>query len=171
MPIYEFYCPDCHALLNFFSASVDTESRPDCPRCGHERLERRPARFATPRSRPGEDGAPDDPFAGLDDARLESVMGSLADEMGSAEEREDPRTLARLLRRFGDASGLEPGPRLEEALARLERGEDPDTIEEEMGDALDGDDDPLGELFRLKRQAKGGDRRRPPRVDDELYFL
>lgn len=172
MPIYEFYCPDCHTLFNFFSPSVDTETRPDCPRCAREGLERRPARFAMPRAAREGAGDPDDPLAGLDEGRMEQVMGSLTDEMSSMEDAQDPRALARLLRRFGEASGLAAGPRLEEALERLEAGEDPDALEEEMSAALDGSEDPMGELFRLAgRSASGRPRRGAPRRDDELYFL
>ena len=46
MPIYEFYCPDCHTIFNFFSARIETEKRPDCPRCGRSKLERRMSVFS-----------------------------------------------------------------------------------------------------------------------------
>ncbi|XCN71926.1 MAG: FmdB family zinc ribbon protein [Candidatus Electrothrix aestuarii] len=34
MPIYEFYCQDCNTIFNFFSSRINTEKRPDCPKCG-----------------------------------------------------------------------------------------------------------------------------------------
>jgi putative FmdB family regulatory protein len=34
MPIYEFYCPDCHTVFSFFSSRIDTAVRPACPQCG-----------------------------------------------------------------------------------------------------------------------------------------
>ncbi len=174
MPIYEFYCADCDTLFNFFSPGVDTESRPPCPRCGERRLERRPARFAALTGRGGgaEGDEPDEELAalGVDEERLGQAFESALSEVeGAGGDAEDPRQVARLFRRVGEAAGLEPSARLEEMLRRLESGEDPDRLEDEMGDALDddGDDDPLGELFRRKR----GARRRRPRVDEELYFL
>ena len=165
MPIYEFYCADCHTLFNFFSATVDTRTRPACPRCQRPRLERRPARFATLKH--GGDSEPD-PFSDLDEERLAGVMESMMGDIEGMEENEDPRQLARLFRKFGDASGLEFGPRMEEMMRRLEAGEDPDRLEEEMGDDFE-EDESLDEFFRLRR--RGWRRSRQPRVDDTLYFL
>jgi hypothetical protein len=54
-----------------------------------------------------------------------------------------------------------------EALRRMEQGEDPDQIEAEMGDLLEGEDP-----FQMggKKGARGG-RRPPPRRDETLYDL
>ena len=165
MPIYEFYCADCHTLFNFFSSVIDTEARPACPRCKRPELERRPARFATLKHTG--DTEPD-PFGDLDEDRLAGVMESMMGEIESLDEDGDPRQLAGLFRRFGEASGLELGPRMEEMMSRLEAGEDPDRLEEEMGDDFD-EDETLEEFFRLR---KGGwSHGRHPRLDDTLYFL
>lgn len=167
MPIYEFYCAPCNTLYNFFSPKVDTTSRPSCPRCRRAELERRPARFATLKHR-GEEGPEDDLFGQLDDERLDGVMESMADEIGDLGEDEDPRKLAHMFRRFGDASGLEFGPKMEEMMRRLEAGEDPEQLEEQMEGVAD-DDASLAEFFRLKRRAWR--LRSRPRVDETLYFL
>lgn len=164
MPIYEFYCSDCNTLFNFFSPRVDTSSRPACPRCRKEEIERRPARFATLRHRTDSD---DDPFSALGDAELDRLMGSMMSDMEGLGDSEDPGQLAGIFRRFGEAAGMEPGPRMEEFLSRLEAGEDPDELEGEL-DA--GDDESLDELFRFKRQL-AGDRLARARVDETLYFL
>ncbi|HUO86932.1 MAG TPA: zinc ribbon domain-containing protein [Thermoanaerobaculia bacterium] len=178
MPIYELYCADCDTLFNFFSPTVDTTTRPPCPRCGERTLERRPARFATltrSTAAGGDEAAEDDPFRelGVDEERLGAAFESaMAEIEGSGDAAEDPRQVARLFRRVGESAGLEPGPQMEEMLRRLEAGDDPDRLEEEMGDAFDGGEgeegDPLAELFRKKRP-RGG--RRRPRVDEELYFF
>jgi hypothetical protein len=76
--------------------------------------------------------------------------------------------MAALFRRFGEASGLEFGPRMEELMSRLAAGEDPDQLEEQLGEGLD-DDDAMAEFFRLRRQ--GWKLGRRPEVDDQLYFL
>jgi len=164
MPIYEFYCVDCHALFNFFSSVVDSTAQPACPRCQRPDLERRPARFATLKHQ-GEDES--DPFGNLDDSRLADVMDSMMGELGALEENEDPRQMAQLFRRFGEAAGMELGPRMEEMMSRLEAGEDPDSLEDEMGG--DGDDDNLEEFFRLRQ--RGSKLARNPVVDETLYFL
>lgn len=167
MPIYEFYCRDCNMLFNFFSAKVDTQVRPPCPKCGHPQLERRPARFATLR---GEAEA-EDPLSALGEDKIESVMESMASDLDRLDEgaEEDPRVMARLFRRFGDAAGLEPGAKMQELLSRLEAGEDPDRLEEELGSAMDEEGD-LADLFRLK-QSRERSRSARPAVDETLYFL
>jgi len=63
-------------------------------------------------------------------------------------------------------TGLELGSGMEEALRRMEAGEDPEQIEAEMGDLLE-EEDPL--IFQ--GQKKSPSRRRPPRKDDKLYEL
>ena len=165
MPVYEFYCSECHTLFNFFSAAIDTESRPDCPRCAQPQLERRPARFATLKHQ-GE--TQPDPLGDLDEGRLAGVMESMMDEIGDLDDEEDPRHLARIFRRIGDATGLELGPRTEEMMSRLEAGEDPDKLEEEMGDEFE-DDEAIEQFFRLRK--RGWSLQRRPKVDDTLYFL
>ncbi len=173
MPIYEFYCPDCHTVFSFFSARVSTDAHPACPRCGRPDLGRRPSRFAAigARRKESEEGEEDSPLGGLDEQRLERALDSMAGEMESLGEAdaEDPRTLARFFRKLGQTAGLSPGPRMEEMLRRLEAGEDPEALESEMGDEL-GEEAGLEDLFELRRQARA-DRRRPPKVDDTLYWL
>ncbi len=166
MPIYEFYCPDCHIVYNFFSARIDTAASPDCPRCARRRLARKPSTFATLKHQ-GEDEDGADPLNGLDEAKLEGAMESLMQEMGGIENEEDPRAMGRLMRRFGELSGLEMGDRMEEMIQRMEAGEDPESLEDEMGDDLEGDG--FEDFFKLKKAEAG--RRRRPKVDDELYFL
>lgn len=167
MPIYEFYCSHCHTLFNFFSRAIDTTKSPACPRCGTPGLERRPSTFAISKNRPepatDADGMPD-----IDDARLERALAALESEAAGLDEN-DPRQAARLMRRLTEATGLPLNESMEEALRRMESGEDPDAVEAEMGDALD---DPFasGESpkSRLRRFVS---RHLPPRVDPRLYEM
>jgi hypothetical protein len=57
---------------------------------------------------------------------------------------------------------------MEEALARMERGEDPEKIEAEMGDLLEGE-----EPFQLESKSSGRSRSRTsaPHVDETLYEM
>jgi putative FmdB family regulatory protein len=174
MPIYEFYCDGCHMLFNFMSHRIDTTTRPACPRCGKPELERRPARFATlTKSRGAEGGEGDDeenPFPGLDEERLEKAMEAMGGELESMGDDEDPRQMARFFRRFGDVAGMKLGPRMEDMLRRLEAGESPDALEEEMGGDGEADEGEMEEWFQLKESAKRL-RNRRPRLDEQLYFL
>jgi len=165
MPIYEFFCPDCNTLYSFFSARPAADRHPDCPRCSRPRLERRPSSFATLKHRGGDEP---DPLEALDDSKLEGAMETLMHEMGSADD-EDPRAMGRMMRRFGELTGLEMGGRMEELVRRMEAGEDPDSLEDELGDDL-GEDESMDDFFQLKK-ALGERRSKRPRVDDELYFL
>lgn len=172
MPIYEFYCRDCHTIFSFFSAAVGVDRLPACPRCQRAKLEKRPSTFAMLRSRggaseEGEDG--DDLFGGLDEERVERAMESLAAEMDRMGDAEDPKALGTLFRRFGDLTGLQPGPRMEEALRRLEAGEDMDSVEGDLDLDDEGGDEDLSDLFQLKKKLLR--RARRPRVDDTLHFL
>jgi len=174
MPIYEFYCPDCNTVYSFFSATIDTEARPACPRCGRPELGRRPSRFATLSAavrEGGEEGEADDPFAGIDDSRMERAMEAMASEFEGMDDEHaepDPRQMSRMLRRFTDLTGIEAGPKLRDILDRLDRGEDPDAMESELG-GEEGDED-LSEFFALKKKLAGAHGRRP-KVDETLHFL
>ena len=172
MPIYEFYCADCHTVFSFFTPSPHTTRRPDCPKCQRSELERRPSRFATLKhvalKQTGDNAMDDDGmgFEGIDEDRLEGAMGAMMGEMERLDEN-DPKAMAHMMRRFGDLAGLEMGGQMEDMVRRLEAGEDPDALEQEM-DSLEGGDDGFDDFFRLKKTVR---RRRRPRVDDELYFL
>jgi putative FmdB family regulatory protein len=162
MPVYEFYCSNCNMIFNFFSKSVNTEKRPSCPRCQKTRLERRMSVFATLQKR-DEDG--DMPLPDLDEGKMEKAMNLLAKEAEHISE-DDPRQAANLMRKLTDMTGLNLGPGMEEALTRMEAGEDPEKIEAEMGDLLEGEE-PFGIKEKLSRLSKTS----PPKVDDKLYEL
>ena len=122
MPIYEFYCRKCNTLYNFFSRSVNTEKIPSCPRCKRVKLQRRMSVFAKISQR--NEGAALEEMPGFDESKMEKAMEMLASEAGGIDEN-DPRQAARLMRKLTDATGLSLGEKMEEALARMEKGEDP----------------------------------------------
>ena len=166
MPIYEFYCRDCHTIYNFFSRRINTDAQPACPRCGRTALERQVSLFAVSKGRaePQEGDLPGD----IDESNLEKAMLSLAGEMEGMDE-EDPRQAARMMRKLFDATGLRLNDSMEEAMRRMESGEDPDKIEEDMGDLLESEDP-----FAVRSKASLQDLRRrylPPKVDETLYDL
>jgi len=167
MPVYEFYCVDCHAIFNFLSRTVNTEKCPPCPRCGRSELDRQVSRFAISKNRPepGPDGLP----GCLDEEKMEQAMMALAGEMEGVDE-DDPRAMVHFMRKFSALTGMELGDEAQEAMRRLEAGEDPEQIEAEMGDLLGDEGSPealfgKGKLARLKRHLV------PPEHDETLYTL
>ncbi len=164
MPIYEFYCPDCNTLFNFFSGTVNTRKKPLCPRCQKVRLTRQMSAFATTGRAPAQDQMADLPF---DENKLEKAMGLLATQAETMDEN-DPRQAADLVRQLTDMTGMELGPGMQEALSRMESGEDPDKIEAEMGDLLEGED-PFTPA--VKKGLKQISRKPAPDRDETLYDL
>lgn len=186
VPIYEFYCEDCHTVFSFLSRTIDTTKRPTCPRCGRPKLERRMSRFAFSRRRAEptsqEDDLGDRP-PGMDEAKMERAMEAMAQEAEGMNE-DDPRQMARMMRKLYDTSGMPLGPGMEEAMRRMEAGEDPDKIEEELGDVLEQEDPFGGEPGEGGEEGEGGKgpkhggslraisrKLKPPKVDETLYDL
>ncbi len=167
MPIYEYYCSPCHTIYSFFARRSISEKKPICPKCGHKNLERKMSRFAISRGLRDEEPSAEDPFANVDESRMEQVMSTMEREFESVDES-NPKQMAQLMRRMFQAVGVEPQGGMLEAMSRMEAGEDPDRIDEELGETLDGDD-PLS--FLGPGTAKQRIRRLidPPIVDPELY--
>jgi len=164
MPIYEFYCSDCNMIFNFFSSTINTRKNPKCPRCKTRTLSRQVSLFAfTGKAKEGGD-MEDLP---IDESRMERAMAALAGEADKINE-DDPKQAANLMRKLTDMTGLKLGQGMQEALARMERGEDPEKIEAEMGSLLE-DEDP----FELPGRQSGGmqGKRAAPLRDETLYEL
>ena len=168
MPIYEFYCHKCNTLYNFLSRSIQPDKRPYCPHCKRIKLSKQISVFA-PTGRAKESptgGAPDMP---MDEAKMERAMDALAREADGMTE-EDPRQAATLMRRFSDMTGMKLGAGMQEALTRLEAGEDADAIEAELGDRLEKEDPFILPEKDKKSRAKGS-ARPAPRLDKTLHEM
>jgi putative FmdB family regulatory protein len=164
MPIYEFLCQDCNTIFNFLSSRINTEKRPDCPKCGKKELSRQISSFAVIGKAKESKG--DNPLAGIDESKMEQALESLTREAEGMDEG-DPRQLARLMRKFSDKTGISLGEQMNEAIARMEAGEDPDEVEKDMGDLLDSDD--AFSLEGLTKKARSGSKQ--PIRDETLYQL
>ena len=170
MPIYEFYCVACHTLFSFLARRTGSRKRPACPRCGRPGMQRKPSSFAISRGRA--DSSSEERLPEIDDERMERAMAEIARDAERLDE-EDPRQMGRLMRRLFENTGMPLGAGMEQAIGRLEAGEDPDKIEEEMGDLLGHEDGSLsaetngggGGLRALRRKLL------PPRVDKTLHEL
>ncbi len=161
MPIYEFFCEQCNVIFNFFSKKINTTTKPDCPRCGKKELERKLSTFATISKAREND---DEQFAGMDESKMEAAFESMMRDADSINE-DDPRQMAALMRKFSDKAGVSLGESMEEAIARMESGDDPEQVEKEMGDLLgDGDDFSFEAVKKIARK-------RSPVHDEKLYDL
>ena len=164
MPIYEFYCEDCNTIFNFFSKTINTSKKPKCPKCKTRKLSRQMSAFSFT-GKAKEDSDMDDlPF---DENKMEKAMQMLAGEAENINE-DDPRQAANLMRKLTDMTGLELGAGMQEALKRMEAGEDPDAIEAEMGDLLEGEE-PF--MMPEKKGGKTAKKRPAPYRDETLYDL
>lgn len=93
---------------------------------------------------------------------------SMAGEVDNMDE-DDPQQAAKMMRKLFGATGMKLGEGIEEAISRMEAGEDPDQIEQDLGDTLE-EQNP----FATKPKKLLDDLRRkylPPKVDDHLYEL
>jgi putative FmdB family regulatory protein len=125
VPIYEYGCYDCHKRVNvFFRSFSDVETKAAlCPRCGGENLKRLISRVAVVRS---------------EESRLESLAdpGQL-----TGLDENDPKSMARWMRRMGQEIGEDLGSEFNEVIDRLEAGEDPESIEQSVSALSGGADD------------------------------
>ncbi len=143
MPIYEYRCEDCKRKVSVFFGSFSAAERKieagevECPRCGSKKLGRLMSRVNMVRA---EDALSEDSMPGMDDG------------MFGGPEDDDPRSVARWAKRMKDSLGedMDMGPEFDQALSRIEAGEDPDKVMEDLdpevlggmgGGDDDGDDD------------------------------
>lgn len=168
MPIYEFYCPDNNKLYQFLARTLAyRNATPRCPDDPALKMERRVSRFAVI-GKAKEEG--DDPFAGIDESKMESFMADMEGEMsGMDENNPDPRQLGRFMRKMTDMMGDKTPPELREMVKRLEAGEDPEKLEEQFGD-LGGEDAAGDALFsQMMKKIKSGAKQ--PHRDPKLYEM
>jgi putative FmdB family regulatory protein len=141
MPIYEFACPKCRVIFNFLSKTVNPDRLPTCPKCGNKKMSKQMSAFAMPRglkepAAKSESDAGDEPMPDMDDPRVMRAMSEMERDMEHLDEN-NPKHMAHMMRKMKDI--LPPGTMPKEmdvAIKRLEAGEDPEKIEEDMGDVL-----------------------------------
>ena len=130
MPLYDYRCSDCRRRVSVYQSYSDYgKVQPACPNCGGSRLERVLSRVR---------------FARSEESRLDALSDPSA--WGDVDEN-DPRSMAKMMRRMGGELGEEIGPEFNETVDRLEAGENPEEIEKSMpgmgGDADSGGLDDL----------------------------
>ncbi|HEU5079899.1 MAG TPA: FmdB family transcriptional regulator [Opitutaceae bacterium] len=184
MPIYEYYCEENNTIYQFFAKTLaQGQLTPKCPDNPAFTLKRIQSSFAINRgSGKIEDessgsGETDTPADSADDARIEAAMGEIEKEFSNVDEN-DPRAMARMMRRMADITGEKIDGEMEEVVRKLEEGADPDSLEEQLGGgAEDGGDDSFGagpgspdaEAPQKEKKHRFRRSRGQPRRDPKLY--
>lgn len=143
MPIYEFACPKCRKIYSFLSKRVNPSHSPTCPKCGNKSLSKQMSRFAMVKglAEPAAKSDNADAEAGMpdmDDPKIARVMSELERDMEHMDEN-NPKHMAHMMRKMKDVMPAGTMPKeMDDAIRRLEAGEDPEKIEADMGDVLGG---------------------------------
>ncbi len=123
MPIYEYRCQKCRRRVSIFLRSYsDLETvELKCSYCGHDDLRRLVSRVSVIKS---------------EEARLDSMADdpSLADV-----DENDPRSVARWMKKMSSEVGEEMPVEFNEAIDRMESGQSMEEIEKAMPDLGMGD--------------------------------
>ncbi len=128
MPAYEYRCLDCRKRVSIYQTYAEYGRQPvSCPKCGSANLKRLITRIRVVRS---------------EESRMDSLSGE--SDWDSVDE-EDPRAMARMMRKMGQEMGEDLPPEFGEVVDRMEAGEDPDEIEKDFpelsGSGTGGEDD------------------------------
>ncbi|HKP51084.1 MAG TPA: FmdB family zinc ribbon protein [Chloroflexia bacterium] len=145
MPIYEYDCGGCKRRVSLFFPSFSAveartaagENR--CPRCGSADLTRRMSRVRALRHTSTGTGTG---AGSYDDDDMPGDLDGMAAGLEGLDEN-DPRAVARWARQMKETMGdeMDMGPEFDRALARIESGEDPDRVMEDLDpEALGGDE-------------------------------
>jgi hypothetical protein len=137
MPIYEYYCPDNHTIYQFYAKTLaQGATTPKCPDNPRYRMTKILSSFAVTSGGKKDDASPsagsDAGVSSPEDARMETAMGAMEKEFSNVDEN-DPRAMARMMRRMSDLTGEKIDGEMEEVVRKLEEGTDPEALEEQMG--------------------------------------
>jgi hypothetical protein len=114
-----------------------------------------------------EKGGHDEGPTGPNDARIERALEELGAEHDSMDQ-DDPRHAIPMIQKMYEIAGLPIPERAQEAIRRIEAGEDPDKIAEDVGCLWEADDSPFAEGGPLQHHFG---KLAAPRVDQTLYDL
>jgi hypothetical protein len=138
MPIYEYYSPDTHKIYSFYAKTLaQGRLTPRCPDNPRARMVRLLSTFSVGGPRRSEEPAAPGKAGhgpeGPNDAKLNAAMEAMEREFAHVDEN-DPRAMARMMRRMAELGGEKLDESMEEVVRKLEEGADPDTLEDQLGD-------------------------------------
>ena len=127
MPTYDFVCNHCAQRFDVFLTFAEYGKKPvACPHCQSKNVRRRMTKVRISKS---------------DSSR----MDSLADDFPGLENLDDdPQAMGKMMRKMGREMGEDLPPEFNEVVDRLEKGQNPEQIEQEipdLGNAGASDDD------------------------------
>ena len=123
MPIYEYRCESCKQKTSVLVRNVATFTAPVCSRCGSSNLARLISNFAVLKSEESR----------LDDMADPAMFGDV--------DENDPRSVARWMRKMGSEVGEDMGPEFDEMIEKMEAGEMPEDFGADAGADFDDLDD------------------------------
>jgi hypothetical protein len=188
MPIYEYYCPDNHTIYQFYAKTVaQGQTTPKCPANPKYRLRKLVSAFAITSGGARDETAEKKPAPAGDsaeDTRMDAAVDAMEQEFSSLDEN-DPKAMARMMRRMSELTGEKMEGQFEEVVRKLEEGADPDSLEDQLGpeDPSEDSGDPYGGGMGLEPGMPGQKpdqdpkeprhrfkvRRPAPRRDPKLY--
>ena len=117
MPTYDFICNNCNQRFDVFLTFAEYGKKTvKCTHCKSKNVRRRMTKVRIAKS---------------DDSRMESM----ADEFSGFENMDDdPKEMARVMKKMGREMGEELPPEFNEVVDRLESGQSPDEIESAIPD-------------------------------------
>ena len=117
MPTYDFICNDCAQRFDVFLTFSEYGKKPvACPHCQSKNVRRRMTKVRIAKS---------------DSSR----MDSLADDFPGLENLDDdPQAMGKMMRKMGREMGEDLPPEFNEVVDRLEKGQSPEQIEQEIPD-------------------------------------
>jgi hypothetical protein len=113
-----------------------------------------------------------------DDPQMEAAMGAMEREFANVDEN-DPRAMARMMRRMAEVSGEKIDGEMEEVVRKLEEGADPESLGDQLGAESPGGMEDPDEMMpgspatdaatKEARHRFKARRLLPPRRDPKLY--
>jgi hypothetical protein len=178
MPIYEYYCRENHTVYQFYAKTLAQGRQiPACPDNPAWRMEKIVSAFAVTGRNRQEPSAPAS-GGGADDSKMEAAMGAMEREFSNVDEN-DPRAMARMMRRMAEVSGEKMDGQMEEVVRKLEEGADPESLGDQLGGEIPGGMEDPDEMMpenpataaaiKEARHRFKARRKLPPRRDPKLY--
>lgn len=123
MPNYQYRCLNCKRRFEIYMTYAEYGNKQvSCPNCGSAEVQRRIGRVR---------------FARSEDSRLEDF----SDPASLEGLEDDPRALARMMRKMSHEMDEDLGPEFDDVIDRLESGQSPEEIEKALPEMGDGGDD------------------------------
>lgn len=121
MPNYEYRCLSCKRRFEVYLSYHEYGKQSiNCPYCNSDHVQRRIGRIR---------------FARSEESRLED----LADPSNLAGLEDDPKALAKMMRKMSAEIDEDLGPEFDEVMDRLESGQSPEEIEQAMPELSSGE--------------------------------